>query len=221
MNVPADVTSEARTRQLAIAGGLLTAASVGAPIFIPLAFPDLNASWARVLLAVCAVVLCVGLFLFWSAWRIRPDRAPSAIARHWRMVGFGQGWIEVRVRNNAGAAFVVSANPGDTADQIAFDVTFTGDRKPKRSETVELVLEIGKETFELDIPDDGGSTFGIHAKLWRETEHLRQIVSAFRRGHEFRASVPTAGLAATFTLENAYDALSEVENLGQPEPEQA
>lgn len=202
-------------RRLAIAGGLLTAASAGMSIFVPLAYPELDPRIAQALLAGCVVVLLVGFTLFWSAWRHRPESIPRPVGRRWTVIGFGQGWIEIRVRNNNGAEFHVSANPGGAADQIAFDVTFAGPRRPRRSDTVEMVIEVDGEPIELDLADAGGTAFDLRATLWRDVERLRQIVASFRRGEALRVSIPTLGLSADFTLEGAFEALQDVENLGE------
>jgi hypothetical protein len=173
--------------------------------------------WAQVLLGVCGIVILAGLVLFWTGWRT-PRRSPAVtVTRRWTPVGAGQGWIELRVRDEAGGQFVVSANPGDRADQIAFDFTFGGPRTPRKGETIELIVEVDGQSFELDVEDRGGQTFGHHASLWRDVERLRQIVGAIRRGNALSVSVPEAGLQTTFTVADAYDVLEEVENLGQIE----
>ncbi len=201
----------------AIGGGLLAAGAAAVPLLVPLAFPDMAPVWAQVLLGVCVIVILAGLVLFWTGWR-PPRRSPAVtVTRRWTPVGAGQGWIELRVRDDAGGQFVVSANPGDRADQIAFDFTFGGPREPRRSETVELIVEVDGQSFELDVEDRGGQTFGHHASLWRDVERLRQIVGAIRRGKTLSVTVPDAGLRTTFTVADAYDVLQEVENLGQIE----
>lgn len=219
MSDGADTTGDGtRALRLAIGGGLLTAASVAVPTLFPLAFPDLTASTAISLFIGSGLVLLGGgLVLFWGAWRSRPKTAPQKVARRWALIGLGQGWIEIRIRNNSGAQFVVSANPGSGADKISFDLTFSGPRRPRRTEVVELLLEVDREPFELDIPDAGELGFAVHAALWRDVELLRQITAAFRRGSDLRASIPALGLTAVFTLEGAFDALQEVEALGQVE----
>lgn len=202
----------------AIGGGLLAAGAAAVPLLVPLAFPDMAPVWAQVLLGVCGIVILAGLVLFWTGWRT-PRRSPAVtVTRRWTPVGAGQGWIELRVRDDAGGQFVVSANPGDRADQIAFDFTFGGPRGPRRRETIELIVEVDGQSFELDVEDRGGQTFGYHASLWRDVEHLRQIVGAIRRGKALSVAVPEAGLRTTFSVADAYDVLEEVEYLGQIEP---
>lgn len=214
MNGPVDEPDHARTRRRVVGAGLLAVAAAGVPLLVPLAFPNLDAPVARTLLLGVGVILVVGLVLFWANWRARGKAAEPPVSRRWRAVGFGQGWIEIRVRTNTGGAFVVSANPGDGADKISFDISLTGKRGARRTETVEVVLEVDDQLFELDLPDHGGRSFSIHAIQWREVEHLRQIVAAFRRGSSLRVSVPAVGLATRFTLEGAFDELQEVEELG-------
>lgn len=201
----------------AIGGGLLAVGAAAVPLLVPLAFPDLTPVWAQVLLGVSGIVILAGLVLFWRGWRA-PRRSPAVnVTRRWTPVGTGQGWIELRVRDDAGGQFVVSANPGDGADQIAFDFTFGGPRAPRRAETIELIVEVDGQSFELDVEDRGDQTFGHHASLWRDVERLRQIVGAIRRGNALSVTVPKAGLRTTFTVADAYDVLEEVENLGQIE----
>jgi hypothetical protein len=203
-------------RQLdqAIGGVLLATASIGFSVFVPLAFPSLDRNVARAILAGCIVLTLVGLFLAWRALR-RPDgNIARPVTRRWAVVGFGQGWIEIRVRNNDGDALVISANPGDSADQIAFDLTCVGERRPRRSEFVEIVFEVDGEPFELDIPDGGSNSFGFRAKVWRDLEYLRRIISAMRRGNTLRLSIAALAVYAEFTLDGAYEALEDVENLG-------
>lgn len=215
MNGRADNPSEhARTRKRVLGAGLLAVAAAGVPLLVPLAFPELDAPVARGLLLGVGVILVVGLVLFWANWRARDRATEPPVNRRWRAVGFGQGWIEIRVRTNSGGEFVVSANPGDGADKISFDISLAGQRSARRTETVEVVLEVDDEVFELDLPDHGGRSFSIHAVQWREVEHLRQIVASFRRGSSLRVSVPAVGLATRFSLEGAFDELQEVEELG-------
>ncbi len=214
MNEPADEPDHAGTRKRVIGAGLLAVAAAGIPLLIPLAFPDLDVPLARGLLLGVGAIMLVGLVLFWANWRARGKATEPPVNRRWRAVGFGQGWIEIRVRTNSGGEFVVSANPGAGADKISFDISLTGQRGARRTDTVEVVLEVDDQLFELDLPDDGGRSFSIHAIQWREVEHLRQIVAAFRRGSSLRVSVPAVGLATRFTLEGAFDALQEVEDLG-------
>ncbi|MNT12256.1 hypothetical protein D3C72_1471780 [compost metagenome] len=192
----------------------MTAASAGVSILMPLAYPNLDSRIAQALLAGCTLTLLLGLGLFWNAWRGRVERDAKPVSRRWTGVGFGQGWIEIRVRNNSGAEFLISANPGGGADQIAFDLSFVGTRRPKRSDTVEMVLEVDGEPFELDLTDTGGTTFSVRAVVWRDLEYLRRVVSSFRRGEALRVSISSLGLVAEFTLDGAYEALQEVENLG-------
>lgn len=147
-----------------------------------------------------------------DAAKTRPDEPP--VNRRWRAVGFGQGWIEIRVRDNSGGEFVVSANPGSGADPIDFYICFSGRRGPHVADTTEVVIEVNDELYEFDRPDAGGLSFGISGQHWREVEHLRQIVAAFRQGSSLRVSAPALGLTTRFTLEGAHDALQEVETLG-------
>lgn len=201
----------------AIGGGLLAVGATAVPLLVPLAFPELSPIWAQVLLGVSVIVILVGLVLFWMGWRA-PRRSPAVnVTRRWTPVGVGQGWIELSVRDNAGGQFVVSANPGDRADQIGFEFTFGGFRGPRKSETIELIVEVDGQSFELDVEDSGSQTFGYHASLWRDVERLRLIVGAIRRGKSLSVAVPEAGLRTTFTVADAYDVLEEVENLGQIE----
>lgn len=79
------------------------------------------------------------------------------------------------------------------------------------------MVEVDGQSYELDVEDRGGETFGHHASLWRDVERLRQIVGAIRRGKALSVTVPEAGLRTTFTVAGAYDVLEEVENLGQIE----
>ncbi len=206
-----------RSASRVLGGGLLAAGAAAVPLLVPLAFPTMPSWAAQGLLAVSGVVVLVGLILFWTGWRAPRQSSAMDVSRRWTPVGVGQGWIEIRVRNDAGGQFVVSANTGNGADQIAFDITLGGARKPRRSDTVELILEVDGQAFELDVEDTGGQTFGFHALLWREVELLRQIVVAVRSGRELSVAVPDAGLRATFTTAGAYDALQEIETLGQVE----
>lgn len=218
MTVPAELRDTAHDSvPKAIGGGLLVVGATAVPLLVPLAFPEMSPVWAQVLLGVSGIVIMVGLVLFWTGWRA-PRRSPAVnVTRRWTPVGFGQGWIEFRVRDDAGGQFVVSANPGDRADQIGFDFTFGGSRGPRRGETIELIVEVDGQSFELDVEDSGSQTFGYHASLWRDVERLRQIVGAIRRGKALSVAVPEAGLRTTFTVADAYDVLEEVENLGQIE----
>lgn len=198
-------------RQLRVASALVAIAAIGFQVFFPLTFPDLGKRFGLILLGICGVGLLVALVLLVTSTR----RVAQVPRRQWSAAGFGQGWLEVRVRNNAGSEMTVSCNPGSGADQIAVRIAFQGRRPAKRSETVELLVEVDSEVFEWDVPDTGSANFELEGTTWRGVESIRQMIAKMRSGRHLNLQIPDLKLQAKFTLEGAFDALRDAEELGQ------
>src|SRR4051794_13959678 len=103
-----------------IAGALLAAASLGIQILAPLVWPKLDRTIGMILVALCALAFLIGVALLWLGQK----QQQAAIARRWKIVGIGQGWIEALVRSNSGDQVVVSWNEGSGGDKISVWVTF-------------------------------------------------------------------------------------------------
>lgn len=201
-------------RRKQIAGALITLAGLVVPLFAERALPDLTTAQAQSGLAVSLAVAAFGVILTLTTfWKPRAKEKSRKPRRQWSTVGFGQGWIEHRVRNDEGAELVVSANPGAGGDQIRLDITFPKRSRLRTSERVELVLEIDERPFELFVDDGGTTGFSVRTQVWRDLEIFRQIVAALRRGERLWVTVPDLDLATEFTLDGAYDVLADVETM--------
>jgi hypothetical protein len=201
-------------RRKQIAGVLLALAGLVLPLFAERALPDLTTAQAQSGLAASLAGAAFGVILILTTfWKPRAQEKSRKPRRQWSTVGFGQGWIEHRVRNDEGAELVVSANPGAGGDQIHLEISFPTRSRLRTSERVELVLEIDERPFELFVDDGGTTRFLLRTQVWRDLETFREIVAALRRGEHVWATIPELDLATKFTLEGAYDVLAEVETM--------
>lgn len=108
----------------------------------------------------------------------------------------------------------MSCNPGDTADKISFQCIFPSREAPRRSEHVELTVEVGSRTFEWDVPDNGGAEFFLDSGTRQGLAAVQEMIGEMRMGRSMRARVLALGLDATFTLDGAFDVLRAAAELG-------
>ncbi len=197
-----------------VAGGLVTVAAIGMPTIAELTWPQLDISVGLPLFALCGLGGLTGLVLLWLGHRQR-TAGPS---RRWKVVGMGQGWIEARVRNDAGDQIVASWNAGAGSDAISLWTTFRKRARPRRSAIVELTFDIDGTLFEWDVPDAAAAEFALNATTWRDVEAMKSMLAVMREGSSLRVSVPALGLRARFTLDGAFDTLEEAASLGEEIP---
>lgn len=213
MSEPAD-----GNRRKQIAGALIAVAGLIAPLFAERALPDLTTAQAQGGLVASFALAAFGILLIITTFRKSGRRSKKREPRRqWSTVGFGQGWIEHRVRNNEGAEFGVSANPGAGADQIHLEMSFPKRTQSRTAEQVELILEIDERSFEFFVDDESTASFSLKTQVWRDLEAFRQVVACLRRGEHLWTSVPSLGLSAEFTLESAYDVLADIEIMDSAE----
>lgn len=213
MSEPAD-----GDRRKLIAGALMALAGLTAPLFGDRALPALTTVQAQFGLGASLALAAFGVLLITSTlWKSASDSKPRQPRRQWATVGFGQGWIEHRVRNNEGAEFGVGANPGAGADKISLEISFPKRTRSRTSDQIELVLEIDERTFEFFVNDQGTAAFSLTAQVWRDLEAFRQVVAALRRGKLLWVTVVDLDLSAEFTLDGAYDILAEIEAMDDAE----
>jgi len=193
-----------------VAGVLVAAASIGIPMLVQQTFPQIDPDVGLPLLALCGVALLVAGALLWPGQRQRA----AATIRRWRIVGMGQGWIEARVRNDAGDQILASWNSGGDADEIHIWPTFRKRTRPRRSEIVEMIFDVDGTAFEWDVPDAGEAGFSLLGQTWRDVEAIKAMFLVMREGESLLVSVPTLGLSARFTLDGAFDTLEEASTLG-------
>lgn len=89
-----------RTTIATLVGG----ASVGVQVLVPLIWPKLDRAVGLTLLLLCLVGLAVAGILL-----VRRPKHAVEPARRWSVIGIGQGWVETRVRNNAGDQLVIAS----------------------------------------------------------------------------------------------------------------
>jgi hypothetical protein len=194
-----------------IAGALLAGASLGIQILAPLVWPKLDRTIGMNLVALCALAFLIGVALLWLGQK--PQKA--AIARRWKIVGIGQGWIEARVRSNSGDQVVVSWNEGSGGDKISVWVTFRKRSKPRQSESVEMIIDVDGTSFEWDLPDTGDAQFALNGETWRDVGAIKTMLAVMRQGTTLLVSVPALSLCAQFTLNDAFDVLQGAASLGE------
>ena len=188
---------------------LVGGASIGIQVLVPLTWPHLDHVVSFSLLALCILGIAIAATLYF-----RPQAREHAVVRRWAAVGFGQGWLETRVRNNQGDEILVSCNPGSGADHISMSTQFSRRSRPRRTATVELLFEVDDRPFEWDVADSASATFNLDCKTWRDLQTIKEMIASMRQGKELRVAVPSLDLEASFTLDGAYDALSDAALLG-------
>lgn len=204
------VDAEGYFNRKTVAGGLVTIAAIGMPTLAELTWPQLDFRIGLALLALCGLAGGSGLILLWLGHRQRT----TGTAKRWNVVGTGQGWIEARVRNDAGDQLVISWNSGAGSDAISLWATFRKRSRPRRSEIVEAIFDIDGTAFEWDVPDNGDTMISLEAVTWRDVEAVKTMLAAMRKGASLLVSVPVLGVRAKFTLDGAFDTLEEVASLG-------
>lgn len=193
-----------------VAGALVAGASIGTPTLVQQIWPQIDPSIGLPLLALCGFALLVGGALLWSGHRQRKT-GPS---RRWQVVGMGQGWIEARVRNDAGDQLATSWNAGAGADAISLWTTFRKRSRPRRSAIVEMIFDVDGTIFEWDVPDTGEANVALDAVTGSDVEAVKSMLAAMREGTSLKVSVPALRLGARFTLDGAFDTLEEAATLG-------
>lgn len=193
---------------------LVGVGSIGVQILFPLVFAKLPRGVGLGLIALCATSLIIAFSLHLFGRR----RAVADQKRQWAVVGFGQGWIEARVRNNAGNQLTVSFNAGDGADQIHINVAFRKRARPRQSDYVELIFQIDDAIFEWDVLDEGHANLELRGQLWWEVEAIKEMLEKMRHGERLNVAVPQLQFTAEFTLEGAFDVLHDAAKLGEPHP---
>lgn len=194
-----------------IAGALLTAGPVGVATLTPIVWPRLDYGIGVALVILFAGAILAGVGLLWSGHRQRMTET----VRRWNIVGMGQGWIEARVRNDAGDQLVVSWNAGAGADAISLWTTFRKRSRPRRSAIVEMICDIDGTAFEWDVPDSGDAMISLNAVTWKDVEAVKMLIAAMREGTTLLISVPVVRLRAKFTLDGAFDVLEGAVSLGE------
>lgn len=186
-----------------------SAASFGLQFAVPIIWPNVDRR-VGVALIVLSLLALVAAGVLAALGR----KSAGAVQRRWVLAGMGQGWMETRVRNNRGEQLTVTSNPGSDANQINIDVTFRKRTRPRRSETVEMIIQVDGKPFEWDIPDPGGVQFELKGETWRGVQALKIMLDDMRRGTTVTVLVPSLELSASFTLEGAYDVLEDAAALG-------
>lgn len=199
-----------------IAGALLVGAPIGIQTLVPMVWPTLDHGLGLVLLMLCAIAFALGVAILWFG----NTRFTTGTPRCWRVVGMGQGWVEARVRSDAGDQMVVTWNLGGAADTIDIQTTFRKRSRPRRSDVVEMIFDVDGASFEWDIADGGEAGFTLSGETWRDVEAIKSMLAAMREGTSLAVLVPTLGLRAQFTLDGAFDTLKSAATLGE-EPEEA
>jgi len=194
-----------------VAGVLVGAASIGIPMLVQQTVSQIDPGVGLPLLALCGVALLAAGALLWSGQRQRV----TATSRRWQIIGMGQGWIEARVRNDAGDQILASWHSGGDSDEIHVWPTFRKRTRPRRSEIVEMIFNVDGSSFEWDVPDAGEAGFSLHGQTWRDVEAIKAMFLVMREGESLLLSVPTLGLSARFTLDGAFDTLGDFSTLGE------
>jgi hypothetical protein len=208
MSTHASEAGESGSRSQTITAILVAAASLGLQVAVPLVWPNLDRRIGIALLALSVLGFILAGVLFYRGRSLGPKR-------RWMVLGMGQGWLETRVRNNAGDALNVTSNPGGDANQIAISVNFNKRTRPRRSDTVELIFDVDGTSFEWDVPDLAETAFTLEAVGWSSVQSVKTMLRAMRQGTTVKVLIPSLKLSARFTLLDAFDVLQDAATLGE------